>query len=422
MPYVPAHTNAVGNFSLAQATSSRKLQQIAPTVSTVGNTNSGLIYHSRSYKSPTIPGGESPLVPGFRKPTAYQRIVSRFDSASGAWDMTYRTGVSQQWRIWGDNPRHTSVLRPLYPSTPSTFNGLTEDLNLRSRCEAEALSKLQQGSLNLGAALGELKETFNMVSSSLYTLSRFLLYFRNRRYSDAWRALFQNQSVPVTVQRTIRDLRRNPLSLWLSWAYGWRPLLSDIFSGVELIQKGFREKYLLFNVTRTITIPRSSADFISGQSPSLLTFEGKGTESCRVKFWAMVTSDLSVLNSLGLINPLSLAWELTRLSFVVDWALPVGMWLESLSATLGITFVAGCRTYEIYGDIVGCDPRQAATASIALSQGYAWGGSPPKARHRFINVKRSTYSTWPWVLPYWKNPLSTETATSAVALLAQIRR
>jgi hypothetical protein len=41
------------------------------------------------------------------------------------------------------------------------------------------------------------------------------------------------------------------------------------------------------------------------------------------------------LSALGITNPLLIAWEVVPYSFVVDWVLPVGTWLESLDALLG---------------------------------------------------------------------------------------
>ena len=41
-------------------------------------------------------------------------------------------------------------------------------------------------------------------------------------------------------------------------------------------------------------------------------------------------------NQLGLVNPASVAWELIPFSFLVDWFLPVGKFLESYTDTVGM--------------------------------------------------------------------------------------
>lgn len=50
----------------------------------------------------------------------------------------------------------------------------------------------------------------------------------------------------------------------------------------------------------------------------------------------MSNPELFALASLGLLNPASLAWELVPLSFVVDWIVPVGPFLEAMTAGVGI--------------------------------------------------------------------------------------
>ena len=51
-----------------------------------------------------------------------------------------------------------------------------------------------------------------------------------------------------------------------------------------------------------------------------------------------------MLSQLGLTDPLGIAWELTRLSFVADWFVPIGAWLQARSADTGWTFVQGCSS------------------------------------------------------------------------------
>jgi hypothetical protein len=46
----------------------------------------------------------------------------------------------------------------------------------------------------------------------------------------------------------------------------------------------------------------------------------------------------------GFTNPLNLGWEILPFSFVVDWFLPVGNYLETLSAWDGLTFSGGWKT------------------------------------------------------------------------------
>jgi hypothetical protein len=54
------------------------------------------------------------------------------------------------------------------------------------------------------------------------------------------------------------------------------------------------------------------------------------------------------LASLGITNPLLVAWELVPFSFVVDWFLPIGNYLESLDSLLGYeTAYTSTSTFQV---------------------------------------------------------------------------
>lgn len=45
--------------------------------------------------------------------------------------------------------------------------------------------------------------------------------------------------------------------------------------------------------------------------------------------------NFALANQLGLINPGTVAWEIVPFSFLVDWFIPVGAWLNSFTDILG---------------------------------------------------------------------------------------
>lgn len=52
------------------------------------------------------------------------------------------------------------------------------------------------------------------------------------------------------------------------------------------------------------------------------------------------------MSQTGLSNPLILAWELVPYSFVVDWFVGVGSYLNNLDATIGLQFNSGTKTLQ----------------------------------------------------------------------------
>jgi len=57
-------------------------------------------------------------------------------------------------------------------------------------------------------------------------------------------------------------------------------------------------------------------------------------------------SSLRRLAQVGLTNPLTVAYDLMPWTWVFDWVLPLGSWINSLDATVGLSWVDGC-----YGEI-----------------------------------------------------------------------
>lgn len=70
-------------------------------------------------------------------------------------------------------------------------------------------------------------------------------------------------------------------------------------------------------------------------------------KSCRVKLWLKISNpQLSQLQQLGLTNPALVAWELVPFSFVFDWFISVGQYLQGITALHGVTILKAMQSYE----------------------------------------------------------------------------
>lgn len=411
MPYVPAHTRAVGasqrNVS-TKLTYSIALSTGSPVYSDLSSTTVLDVY---SNKSPTVDGDFSLIFPGFRKPTTYVRSVARCTDVSGGCSLSYRNG-SRRFTCLTAEARHSAFF-----NVSTTFVGGEPSISssLVNRALAECLTEVANMRVNVGTMLGEARRTIDMITDTILALVR------------AYRS-FRNGNVALGLSFLGISPRRNghrgssPENAWLQYQYGWLPLLSDIYGGVELLQMGFRSQQALFSVERTITQALDPARFVRPASGNQLVTSGEASESCKVKLFGCVTADTHILASLGLINPLSLAWELLPFSFVIDWLVPIGTWLESLTATVGVTFAGGFRTDMVSAGVEGELTYLSTVGGSNPLNYHSFEGRFPAIRMDVMAMKRTTYSTWPWALPYWRNPFNTTRIVSAVALLAQQRR
>lgn len=396
--YVPAHTSERGNQTKVKNTLEVWRH---PTSSATVLSNSGSVVTDRCYREEaTVKGPYSSQFPGFRMPTSYTRAIVRSEDLSGGYLVTVNG-----YNVSSDDSRTD---RGVIPNTSDfAFGGAAAwDLNQRSRAIAEALKKVLDQKIHLGTALAESRKTLDMIATRIRTLLALYKALRAGKFHYAYHVLF-GRSLGVRTGKTASEL-------WLEWQYGWRPLISDIWGGVELVREGFRKKNLLFSVERTITDPGNPASlFIPSYD---ITTSGMVEISTKVKFWGCVRDTVSsAASALGLINPASIAWELTPYSFVIDWLVPIGTWLESLTATVGVDFVAGFATYRLTADVEGVRERYSGRPSDRYIR-------PPRIRVRKMVMERVPYSSWPWAIPYWKSPFSTTHVTSAIALLSNSRR
>lgn len=119
--------------------------------------------------------------------------------------------------------------------------------------------------------------------------------------------------------------------------------------------------------------------------------------------------EVNVPQLVGLMDPLSVAWELVPFSFVLDWFLPIGSWLSArgLSQAMTGTFVTTKRIW-----VQGYAPYRIVGSST-------WGADYYKS---YYALDRTISSELDVPLPSIKplnKALSWKRAANALALLAQ---
>lgn len=138
-----------------------------------------------------------------------------------------------------------------------------------------------------------------------------------------------------TLQRILRDaklsnwkaLTMTLSNLWLEGRYGWRTLVMDLEDLSEVLQNidEKRKRYSERSGTSFTDITSDSGTRVHGETQTSWI----RTISYDISVRGSVTADISPPKFA--FNPVTTAWELTRLSFVIDWLLDVGQALESLS-------------------------------------------------------------------------------------------
>lgn len=187
---------------------------------------------------------------------------------------------------------------------------------------------------SVGAALGEWRQSLDMITNrasqlvvSIGALRRrnfayFLYYwklgkYRNRRDPDYSKA-------------------RKAADLWLEYSFGWKPLLGDIKSACDQISEP---------PPADASHVGWASDTFSRVVPSWLTWQYYS----HVTHWVggrvkLTNPNLFLASQLGLVNPLSVAWELTPGSFIADWMFDISSFIGSMSDFIGTEVTGSWRS------------------------------------------------------------------------------
>jgi len=138
---------------------------------------------------------------------------------------------------------------------------------------------------------------------------------------------------------TFRKMRRsNPKdwgNLWLEFTYGWKPLASSIYGTADRLMKAPTGPRYFYTKGSAKNVIRTSST--SGNGQDTVRIQQDYERSYRCKVWAQFAFTQSALDSFAgftSLNPVSIAWELTPYSFVVDWFVDVGGYLRNFENAL----------------------------------------------------------------------------------------
>ncbi|DAD50311.1 TPA_asm: maturation protein [ssRNA phage Gerhypos.4_34] len=216
-----------------------------------------------------------------------------------------------------------------YDGYPDLLSGVEDKLIIK------ALTKLKNQKVNYAQNFAEREQAVKLCVSTLRRIAKTVDAFKSKNPKKLWDSIKGNEGKRGYVV---------PQS-WLEVQYGWSPLMSDVHSACQQIAD--REKDAKAN-RATVVAGYKTGQSRGFQKPSKITrlfgISGISEYSAQCKIRLDYVLDSPVIQSLsqaGITNPLSIAWELAPYSFVVDWFVPVGAYLNVLDAALAWNFLGG---------------------------------------------------------------------------------
>lgn len=244
--------------------------------------------------------------------------------------------------------------------SPFIASGGDFPISVENAARTRFLKKLSGSVADLGVALAEMRSTVNMVEQ----LSRGVL-----RGLD--KAVSKGRGLPRKVVREILNFGKLPpkrpgeasrayrrrvsreravLNAWLTTQFGLIPLVNDI----DQIGRGLSDMLFEQALPMRLTITSGAKSTIQGTGSDDFGAIASVRSSVRgeAEYMVHISADYDIplsasrtWNQWGMSNPAVVAWELTQFSWMVDYAIQVGDWLETLTAANGTTPLGGSISY-----------------------------------------------------------------------------
>lgn len=208
--------------------------------------------------------------------------------------------------------------------------------------------------------------------------------------------------------RDAKALGKGLSNAWLQWSYGIKPLIQDVEGAMTQLDKSKdRPQTVLFKSTQRRTYS-GHGKWSSGNHrlDEFRAFSIEGEMTCTGKIYGLITSPVTkTADELGLLNPALLAWEVIPYSFVVDWFMPIGTYLQCMVPIRGLSL----KTGYIY------------TKGEAYANAtYGWNQVVSNGKIKSMFKDRQILTGYPeYEMPAPSFDLSVNQAISAISLLAQ---
>lgn len=235
--------------------------------------------------------------------------------------------------------RYISLRKSTNPKTGATSYGPSEVRFVQTRAWTAAddyalYSALEEqydmGDFNAGIFAGEIGKTADMIADRARQLARAGLAAKRGNFARAAQILGGGRRTGTrhpAGRKPPKDVS-NPDGQrvsdgWLELQYGWLPVIRDVYSLSDTISKIDKPRTKRIVARHNIRLKPIHTYYYSSSATS-----GGGRYGKQIV--AYITEDIpSWPEALGLTDPELIAWELTPFSFVADWFIPIGGWLQA---------------------------------------------------------------------------------------------
>mgnify|MGYP001044433834 CR=1 FL=1 len=212
----------------------------------------------------------------------------------------------------------------------------------KEEARVRLLEKIKGEDWNLSTFMGELPQTIQYFGKTLKSVVECYLAVKRGRLSDVKRI----------AKRIAREAGRDPrwylyqksgdiANKWLEWRYAISPLMYDLDDMLKYLYAKRNSTY----IRRAAGGAKGVHGEIIKSSSSHFLHQGEWQDRC-VAYYS-VNPNADAFKRLGLINCAATLWELTPLSFVIDWFIPIGRYVGTLDAMMGVSVLSSTHSRHV---------------------------------------------------------------------------
>lgn len=290
-------------------------------------------------------GSVTPGWPRVKRYNPHSMMLSRFRHRSVVTLDRVNLANPSEWDKIVMLYRSPTFLPPL--GSTEEFGVVSHDATAREAVLTKCIDAVQDRKANLAQFIAERRQVERSVTDVVNRVTKAVHSVRRKDVKGVMKAL--------GLTKKPYDFTGNLSKDWLALQYGWKPLLSDA--------RGIAEHFAEKNLNRDVRIKvRKVVKRILPHETYLRNTTFGGPDHIQYHFWEGQTKASCILEfrlvneferagtQLGLTDPLTLAWELVPFSFVVDWFLPIGNFLNRLNYDDGLAWEGGAITLHSQRD------------------------------------------------------------------------
>lgn len=290
---------------------------------------------------------------------------------------------------------------------------LTSNINHENRLMSELMKKFVDSPIRLDSTLAEVDRTANYLTHQVNNLAGGLIAVhtgsrrRGKKLLDSARRTckkLMKSDNPSKVALAKRWFKRIP-STWkssggaakryLEYKFAILPIAYDVAGLSELMSDGLNPdpRYVheigVLSASHAVKIV-SQQTIGTASNRSVISAE----QVWYSRVYATITDpELYAASRLGVVNIAGAMWERLSYSWLADYVLPIGTFLQALTSRLGLSFVRGYKGLSLK-----------ATVNTYMKFASKPEGGP--ARQVVFGFQRDKLTGFPTILPYVKSPFT----------------